>query len=104
MCREVLNFTRATDIARIGDITFVSVASAASGYILVLSTHGAILSVMHPPSPDPVGTYVVAQSLIFLLRLILAFLFFTGVVHSRPHMHLWTEQLGYYTCRDLELG
>ena len=104
MCREALNFTRAMDVARIGDITFVSVASAASGYILVLSTHGAILSVIHPTSPDPVGTYVVTLSLLFLLLLTLALLFLTGVVHSRPHVHVWTEKLGYYTCRDSELG
>ena len=92
------------DIARIGGITFVSVVSAASGYILVLSTHGAMLSVIHPTSPDPVGTYVVALSSLFLLRLTLAFLFFTVVVHSRPHVHHWIYQLGYYTCRDSELG
>jgi hypothetical protein len=104
MCREVLIFTRATDVARIGDITFVSVASAASGYILVLSTYGAVLSVIHPTSPDPVGTYVVALSSLFLLRLTLAFLFFTVVVHSRPHVHHWIYQLGHYTCRDSELG
>ena len=99
------DLSHALDVARIGDVLFVSVWAASSSIVVVMSGAGALLSTIQPSAPTQVGSGAQSHADYALVCVALAHSVHPGVVPAclvlaarRTSAPVWQPTMGTSLC------